>query len=112
MKMKLQQHTVTRAQLLAPTSLENCGNNISDALNKTIIMNFFSFILLIHKGHIGRSTRNSNPVNTSSAGSAKGCSDHSFRAPLAYTAQLLTLHQHRANSQYRTANQNLANFKG
>ena len=56
--------------------------------------------------HIGRSTRNSNPVMTSSAGGAKGCSDHRFRAPPAYTAQLLTLYQHRANNQYRTlANQ-------
>ena len=37
--------------------------------------------------------------------SAKGCSDHRFRAPPAYTAQLPTLHRHRANNQYRTANQ-------
>ena len=29
---------------------------------------------------------------TSSAGGAKGCSDHRFRAPPAFTAQLLTLH--------------------
>ena len=36
---------------------------------------------------------------------AKGFSDHRFRAPPAYTAQLPTLHQHRANNQYRTANQ-------
>ena len=51
--------------------------------------------------HIRRSTRNSNPVMTSSAGGAKGCSDHRFRAPPAgYTAQLLTLHQHRANNQW------------
>ena len=35
----------------------------------------------------------------------KGCFDHRFRALPAYTAQLLTLHQHRANNQYRTANQ-------
>ena len=35
---------------------------------------------------------------------AKGCSDHSgFRAPSAYTAQLLTLHQRRANNQDRMA---------
>ena len=51
------------------------------------------------RDHIGRSTRNSNPVMTSSAGGAKGCSDHRFCAPPAYTAQLLTLHQHRANNQ-------------
>ena len=36
---------------------------------------------------------------------AKGCSDHRFRAPPAYTTQLLALHQHRAKNQYRTANQ-------
>ena len=42
---------------------------------------------------------------TSSAGGAKGWSEHRFRVPPAYTAQLLTLHQHRANNQYRTANQ-------
>ena len=33
------------------------------------------------RDHIGRSTRNSNPVMTSSAGGTKGCSDHKFRAP-------------------------------
>ena len=36
---------------------------------------------------------------------AKGCSDHRFHAPPAYTAQLPTLHQHRANNQERMANQ-------
>ena len=46
------------------------------------------------RDHIGRSTGNSNPVMTSFAGGAKGCSDHKFCAP--YTVQLLTLHQHRA----------------
>ena len=64
---------------------------------------FSSFILLIHEGsHPGRSTRNSDPVMTASAGGAKGCSGHKFRAPPAHTAQLLTLHQHRANNQNRT----------
>ena len=38
-------------------------------------------------------------------GGAKGWSNHRFCAPPAYTTQLLTLHQHRANNQYRTANQ-------
>ena len=59
------------------------------------------FILLTPRDHMGRSTRNSNPVMTSSAGGAKSCSDQRFRAPTAYTAQLLTLHQHIANNQYR-----------
>ena len=46
--------------------------------------------------------RDFQPSLTSSAGGAKGCSDHRFRAPPAYTvAQLPTLHQHRANKQYR-----------
>ena len=36
---------------------------------------------------------------------AKGCLDNMFRAPSAYTAQLLILHQHGTDSQYRTANQ-------
>ena len=46
--------------------------------------------------HIGRSTGNSNLVMTSSAGGAKGCSDHRLHAPPVYTAQF----QHRANNRY------------
>ena len=45
------------------------------------------------RGNIGRSTRISNPVMTSSVGGAKGCSDHRFRAP---PVQLPTLHQHKS----------------
>ena len=63
--------------------------------------NFFS-ILLTHKGSHREVYRDFQPSLTSSAGGAKGCSDHKFRA--AYISQLLTLHQHRANNQYRTAN--------
>ena len=75
-----------------------------------IIANSFvgclTFILLTREGsHREVSTRNSNPVMTSSTGGTKGCSDHRFRAPPTYTAQLLTLHQHRANNHYRMANQ-------
>ena len=65
---------------------------------------FFS-ILLTHEGSHREAYRDFQPSLTSSSGGAKGCSDHRFRAPPAYTAQLLTLHQHRANNQYRTANQ-------
>ena len=36
---------------------------------------------------------------------AKGCLDHRFHATTAYTAELLTLHQHRANNQNRMPNQ-------
>ena len=46
----------------------------------------FSSSCLSTRDQIGRSTRNSNPVMTSSVGGAKGCSDHSFHAPPAYTA--------------------------
>ena len=64
------------------------------------------FLVDLTRDDIGRSTRNSNLAMTSSTGSsAKGCSDYRFRAPPAYIAQLLTLHQHRANNQYRMANQ-------
>ena len=66
---------------------------------------FFFSILLTHKGSHREAYRDFQPSLTSSAGRAKGCSDHRFRAPPAYTAQLPTLHQHRANNQYRTANQ-------
>ena len=65
----------------------------------------FLSILLTHKGSHREVYRDFQPSLTSSAGGAKGFSDHKFRAPPTYTAQLLTLHQHRANNQYRTANQ-------
>ena len=69
-----------------------------------ITLSFFS-ILLTHEGSHREAYRDFQPSLTSSAGGAKGWSDHRFRAPPAYTAQLPTLHQHRANNQYRTANQ-------
>ena len=52
------------------------------------------------RGRIRRPTRISYLVMTLSAGGGKGCLDHGFHAPAAYTVQLLTLHQHRANNQY------------
>ena len=62
---------------------------------------FFFSILLNHKGSHREIYRDFQPSLTSSAGGAKGWSDHRFRAPPAYTAsQLLTLHQHRANTQF------------
>ena len=39
---------------------------------------------------MGRPTGISDPFMTSSTGGVKGCLDHRFRAPPAYTAQLLT----------------------
>ena len=71
---------------------------------RTYMYGFFS-ILLTHEGSHSEVYRDFQPSLTSSAGGAKGCSDHRFRVPPAYTAQLLTLHQPRANNQYRTANQ-------
>ena len=48
------------------------------------------------RGHMERTIKTSN---RSSAGGAKGCLDHRFRAlPEGYTAQLLTLRQHRADN--------------
>ena len=59
----------------------------------------FFFILLTHVGSHREVYRDFQPSWTSSAGGAKGWSDHRFCAPPAYTAQLLTLHQHRASNQ-------------
>ena len=46
-----------------------------------IILYFFSFILLIHEGSHREAYQNFQPSLTSSAGGAKGFSDHRFRAP-------------------------------
>ena len=67
-----------------------------------VCLGIFFSILLTHEGSHREAYRDFQPNLTSSAGGAKGCSDHRFRAPPAYTAQLPTLHQHRANNQYRT----------
>ena len=61
-----------------------------------IVQLFFSFILLIHEGSHREAYQEFQPSYDIF---------RRFRAPPAYTAQLLTLHQHRANNQYRTANQ-------
>ena len=67
---------------------------------------FFSFILLIHEGSHRQVYQEFEPIyDIFRRSGAKGCSDHRFRTPPVYTAQLLTLHQHGANNQYRTANQ-------
>ena len=66
---------------------------------------FFVSSCLYTMGHIGKCIGLFKPRLTSSAGGAKGCIDHRFRGPPVHIAQLLTLHQHRADSQYRTANQ-------
>ena len=50
----------------------------------------FSLILLIHRGSHREVYQEFQPVMTSSTDGAKSCSDHRFRAPPAYTAQLLT----------------------
>ena len=68
---------------------------------------FFLFVILLtHEGSHRQVYQEFNPgYDIFRRSSVKGCSDDRFRAPPAYTAQLLTLHQHRANNQYRTANQ-------
>ena len=67
----------------------------------------FFLILLTHEGSHREVYQELQPsYDIFRRSGAKGSSDHSgFRAPPAYTAQLLTMHQNRANNQYRTANQ-------
>ena len=64
----------------------------------------FCFIqLLTHEGSHREVYRDFQPsYDIFRRSGAKGCSDHRFRAPPAgYTAQLLALHQHRANNRMR-----------
>ena len=99
--------------LLTATGLStsNPKLNLFGQLKLTYSMPFFS-ILLTHEGSHREVYRDFQPSLTSSAGGVKSFSDHKFCAPPTYTAQLLTLHQHRANNQYRMAKSNLADFKG
>ena len=75
----------------------------SDEIVPTSFSSFL--ILLTHERSHREVYRDLQPSLTSSAGGAKGWSDQRFRAPPAFTAQLLSMHQHRANNQYRMANQ-------
>ena len=59
---------------------------------------FVCFILLITSREVCQEFQPSYDIFCRSG--AKGCSDHRFCVPLAYTAQLLSLNQHRANNQY------------
>ena len=65
----------------------------------------FFLILLTHKESHRKVNQEFQRSPTLSAGGAKGCSDQKFCVPPAYTARLRTLHLHRADSQYRMANQ-------
>ena len=68
-------------------------------LRKCVFFSHF-FVLLTHEGSQREVYQEFQPsYDIVRRFDAKGCSDHRFRAPLAYTAQLLTLHQHRANNQ-------------
>ena len=71
---------------------KKCGLTFN--ASKTVVIFFFFFfsILLTHEGSHREVYRDFQPSLTSSAGGAKGLSDHRFHAPPAYTAQLLTLH--------------------
>ena len=81
--------------------LVGCFENFAKTFQFVASVIFFS-ILLTNEGSHRDVYRDFQPSLTSSAGGAMGWSDHRFRVPPAYTAQLLTLHQHRANNQYRT----------
>ena len=64
------------------------------------LIKWFFSILLTHEGSNREVYRDFQQNLTSSAGGAKGCSDHRFRAPPAYTAQLVTLHQRGLHLQF------------
>ena len=69
---------------------------------KDIIMQHFCFNLLTHKGPRGEVEGDLQSCFTSTA-QVEGCLDQGFvHGPI---VQLLTLHQHRANNQHRTANE-------
>ena len=68
-----------------------------------VFIYFFLFILLTHKGSLWDVYQEFQPRYDICRRWC--CLDHRFRAPPANTDQLLTLHQHWANNQYRTANQ-------
>ena len=70
--------------------------------NDPVLAQSFFSILLTDKGSHREVYRDFQPSLTSFAGGAKGCSDHRFRAPRAYTALLLTLNQDTTNNQSRT----------
>ena len=72
-------------------TIVSCSGKIQNAENEKVPGNFFSFILLIHEGSHREVYQEFQPSY-----------DIFCRW---YTGQLLTLHQHRANNQYRTANQ-------
>ena len=59
---------------------------------------FLGFILMTHEGSHSGWLQGFQPSLTSSACGAKGYLGKRFRAPPAYTAQLSTLHQDRANN--------------
>ena len=63
------------------------------------------FILLTHKGSHREVYKEFQPSYDIVLRWCQGYLDHRFRAPAAYTAQLLILLQHWTNNKYRTANQ-------
>ena len=63
------------------------------------------FILFLHKGFHGEVAVYQDFQPSLLISYMKGYLDHRFRAAPANFAQLLTLHQHRDNNQYRMANQ-------
>ena len=100
-KLQLATCRKCRRKLYANVRNRPTDPRLAKKLCVSVLLIFFS-ILLTHEGSHREAYRDFQPSLTSSAGGAKRCSDHRFRAPPAYTAQLPTLHQHRANNQYRT----------
>ena len=77
-----------------------------------LILFNFCFILLTYEGshrEVDRELQHSCDIVPRSG--AKGRLDHRFRASPAYTAQLLTPHQHKANNQYGMAKQILVTVR-
>ena len=106
-KSNLAAHTYVRTYVYTVnSSSKQFWNWICSPSFLLSVFSLFCFILMIHEGsHWEVYHKFQPPVMAMSTGGAKGCLDHRFRASPAYTAQLLTLPQHRANIQYKTANQ-------
>ena len=70
-----------------------------------LIPDFFSFVLLIHKGSHREVYQKFLPSYDIFRRWCQGLFRPQVLCTPAYAAQLLTLHRHIANNQYRTANQ-------
>ena len=72
------------------SQLQSLERIVRNERRVVVILIFFVSSCWPSRGHMGRSTGNSNPVMTLPAGSAKGnCLDHRFRVPPAASRQHL-----------------------